>query len=134
MGRIFFFQNISAFRTLGCVLRKGDILNMLHRKLLTAVGTYPQAECAVAGNSNPHNGRSRNKKTDNACQNAIFYICDYRNKYNQKDDPYRKEKKQIFCKGFAGIPISGITLFLFGFRKPDLRPQIVRVFHISFLF
>lgn len=60
------------------------------------MGTDPQAKAEVTGDPKAHNGRSRKKKADNTCQNAVFYICDHRNKYNQKDNPHRKEKKAGF--------------------------------------
>ena len=78
-------------------------------------------------------GEAARKKADNTCQNAVFYICDHRNKYNQKDNPHRKEKKQVFCICFTGIPVSGIAPSFFCLRNPGQKPEIVNFFHTALL-
>ena len=108
---------------------------MLHRKFLSTVGTDPQAKAEVTGDPKAHNGRSRKKKADNTCQNAVFYICDHRNKYNQKDNPHRKEKKQVFCICFTGIPVSGICLLYtscaMGYSGAQFDPEKVDLYFES---
>ena len=104
---------------------------MLHRKFpFLQWGTDPQAKAEVTGDPKAHNGGAARKRTDNTCQNAVFYICDHKNQYNQKDNPHRKEKAD-FLYMIYGHSGKWDCAFFFCLRNPGQKPEIVNFFHTA---